>query len=95
MLKPFLMGGAMAAMMLWMGHERIMAGDADLTGGAVLFLLAHVALVAIAFALALLLPKARQRLRAHRPSTGHVLGMVAGMLVAGSLLHGLVHGIML
>ena len=95
MLKPFLFGIAMAAMMLAMGHSRIMSGEIDLTVGAVLFVLAHVAVGAIALSLALFVPQIRGVLQAHRPRVGHLALMMAGMLVSTSLIHGVMHGVVL
>ena len=95
MLKPFAIGAVMAAMMLWMGHARIMSGEVDLTAGAVLFAAAHLVLVAVVLGLALFVPRVRQVLRGHRPRLGHVALMVAGMLVASSVIHGVMHGMVL
>lgn len=95
MLKPFLAGSAMAAMMLWMGHDRIMSGTADLTAGAVLFALAHVAVVALILGAAFFFPGVRRVVRGHRPSPGHMATMLAGMAATAGVVHLVLHGAIL
>lgn len=95
MLKPFLIGAVMAAMMLWMGHARLMSGEVDLTAGVVLFALAHVAVIVAVLAVALVVPRVRRVLRGHRPSIGHVAGMLAGMVVTAGSVHAVMHGLVL
>jgi hypothetical protein len=85
----------MAAMMLWMGHARIMSGEIDLTAGALVFVLAHVVLVAAVLGLALFVPRVRRVLRDHRPDMGHVAGMLAGILVTSGSVHAIMHGMVL
>jgi len=93
MKKPFLVGAAMAAMMLWMGHDRIMSGSLDLTVGAMWFALAHLAIGLLILAIIFLIPSARRRLRGHRPSLKHVTSMAAGMLATTGVIHLVMHGV--
>ena len=67
MLKPILIGAAMAGMMLWMLHEPIMEGSASVSQGALAFALAHVAVVMAGAALALFVPRVRSLIARHRP----------------------------
>lgn len=91
-MKPFLMGTAMAGMMLWMGHDQIMSGNLDVTGATLMFVLAHVAaLLAVVFA-AFLVPGLREFATKHRPSVRHVGLMGTGMFVAAGSVHLLMHG---
>ncbi len=94
MIRPFLIGAAMPAMMLWMGHERIMSGEMMVTAGAVIFLLAHVAAVAVILSLALLSPRMRHALKRHRPSLSHMSVMLCGMVLAAGTIHLVIHGVL-
>jgi hypothetical protein len=95
MIKPFAIGASMAAMMLWMLHDRLMAGESDLTAAAVAFILAHVAVVVALACLALFLPRIRTVVLKHRPSMGHFAGMLLGMIVSAGVIHLVMHGTIL
>lgn len=91
-MKPFALGAAMAAMMIWMLHERIMSGNLDLVSGGVVFVLAHVGVVVAVGALSLFVPTMRKAVVRHRPSLGHVAFMALGMLVMAGSIHLVMHG---
>lgn len=92
MLKPISFGAAMAAMMLWMLHGAIIAGTANLSWGAIVFSLAHVALVGALLILALSIPCLGRVFRHHRPGVTHVFGMVLGMVLSAGAIHLAIHG---
>ncbi|MEO9823555.1 MAG: hypothetical protein ABJF50_03940 [Paracoccaceae bacterium] len=91
-MKPFAIGAAMAAMMIWMLHDRIMSGGLDVTSGAVAFVLAHVFVVFAFFALAFFVPAFRKLALSHRPSLGHVAAMFLGLAVTAGSIHLIMHG---
>ena len=93
MKNPFLVGSFMAAVMLWMGHDRIMSGSLDLTVGAIWFALAHLAIGLLILAIIFLIPSARRRLRGHRPNLKHLTSIAAGMLATAGVIHLVVHGV--
>ncbi len=95
MIRPFVVGGAMAAMMLWMGHGQIMSGEIDVTAGAILFGLTHVLVLIAVLGIAFVFPPVRRFLRGHRPSARHVTGMLAGMVLAAGSIHLAMHGVLL
>ena len=92
MIRHGLIGAAMAAMMLWMLHDPIMSGGVTLSMGAIAFVLAHVAVVAIGAALALLLPRSRRLLTRHRPNLHHMAAMAAGAVLLATGVHVVLHG---
>lgn len=92
MIRPFLLGAAMAALMLWMWHERIMSGNFDLTSGAIVFALAHVAVLGLSLVAGMLLPAVRRAVLRHRPHRGHVVGMMFGMVTTGLAVHAVMQG---
>lgn len=92
MIKHGFIGAAMAAMMLWMLHDPIMAGSASLSMGALAFVLAHVVVVAGGAAVALLVPGIRRALVRHRPSLRHVAAMIASATVFAGGVHLVLHG---
>lgn len=90
-MKPVLFGTAMGMMLPFMLH-----GQGAL--GAALFVALHLALAALVFSLAALVPAVRKRISGHRPSPAHMLrmggGLVAGWLViciACPLVFGMAH----
>ena len=93
MMKPVIMGAAMAAMMLWMLHDQIMSGGVSLSWGALAFVLAHVAVVAAGASLGLLFPRFQQMLRHHRPTLRHMAAMAAGAVVMAGGIHIVLHGV--
>lgn len=92
MLKPVLIGAAMAAMVLWMGHGRIMSGEISLTAGAVLFVLAHVAVLVFVLGAAMFVPQLRRFALRHRPSVRHIGLMMMGMSACAAGIHSVMHG---
>lgn len=91
-MKPFALGAAMAAMMIWMLHERIMSGSLDLTSGGIAFVLAHVGVVVAIGALSFFVPTVRKAVVRHRPSFGHFVFMALGMLAMAGSIHLIMHG---
>jgi hypothetical protein len=89
---PFAVGAVMAALMLWMLHDRIMSGDAGVIAGAAQFILAHVGIAVALAGVTLLFPLARKAALRHRPSLGHLVGMSAGMAASAATLHAVIHG---
>ena len=92
--RPLAMGMLMAPMMLWMLQGWLTDTGGAPASAALIFVLAHVALVLVALVGGLvalrLSPRARALLnRLHRPSASHVLSMIAG--VAG-VVHLVAHG---
>lgn len=92
MMKPVLIGAAMAAMMLWMLHEPIMSGGLSLSVGAMAFVLAHVAALLALGAVALLVPRVRKTMTRHRPDIRHMAAMLASMVMSASGIHVILHG---
>ena len=92
MLKPLGVGALMAALMIWMLHEPIMAGSVDLTFGALAFVMAHVAMIAGFLLLYLCVPRVRAAVKRHRPSLPHVAGMAGGMALSAIAIHLVLHG---
>ena len=92
-MKPVLMGAAMAAMLLWMLHDRLMVG-VDLIGPAVLVIWAHVAVVAGLAMGGLLLARRWPAVldRLHRPSLRHVARMGGAAAVTAATIHMALHG---
>ena len=90
-IPPAMMGALMAAMVLWMGHDALMSGAEVTIWAAALFVGAHAAALAVFAGLALLVPRLRHRLRAHRPGPAHAAAMVAGFSLTALTLHILVH----
>lgn len=92
---PMGMGAMMGAMGLWMLHQA--QTGTSMVGGAV-FVLAHVAVLAVVVAAALLVRRglggkriqALARIR-HRPSLAHVAVMLGTALITALLIH-LIHG---
>ncbi len=93
MMRPMILGGAMAAMMLLMLHDPIMTGGISLSWGALAFVLAHVVVVAVGAALGLFVPRVRQMLRHHRPNLRHGVAMGAGAFVVAGGIHIIMHGV--
>lgn len=91
-MKPFAMGAAMAAAMIWMLHERIMSGTFDLTRGGVAFVMAHIGVFVALGTLGIFVPTLRKLVIRHRPSFGHVAFMALGMLVIAGSIHLVMHG---
>ena len=96
--KPFAMGAAMAPMMLWMLHGQL-TGSNTMSGPAlVIFVGAHLLIVAIlvgaTFLTARLSPRLRPLLaRMHRPSLQHFLRMLGGAALTAGAIHIAFHGI--
>ncbi len=91
-MKPFAIGAAMAAMMIWMLHERIMSGNLDLTSSGITFVLAHVGVVVAIGTLSLFVPSVRKTALQHRPSLGHAARMGIGMVAMAGSIHLAMHG---
>lgn len=93
---PALMGAGMGAMMLWVIHGRMIQGDTAL-GPLLWFLIAHVAIIALAAGLVWLTarrwPAVSARLsRLHRPGVKHVAAMVLGAVASAAAIHVVLHG---
>ena len=91
-MKPFAMGTAMAALMIWMLHEPIMSGALDMTRGGVAFVLAHIGVLVALGTLSMFVPALRKLVNRHRPSFGHVAFMALGMFAVAGSIHLVMHG---
>lgn len=96
-LKPFAMGLAMGAMMLWMVHGQMVSQSQLSKWTIVLFVGAHLVVIAIAAVLAIFAARLSPRTasilnRLHRPSLAHVTWMIAGAAVTVALAHLVIHG---
>ena len=91
MIKHGVLGAAMAAMMIWMLHDRIMSGGISLSLGALAFVLAHVVVLMVGGALALLVPRVRRALAQHRPNHRHMAAMMAGAVAFAAVVHIILH----
>ena len=94
-LVPFLLGAAMGPMVLVALHGPISEGRG--AGAALVFVLAHVAVVGVLLAGVLVTarrwPSLSARLsRLHRPSPGHVAAMLGSAVIAAAATHGVFHG---
>ena len=96
-MKPFILGGLMGLMMIWMVHGQ-MTGTSALAGWAlVAFIGMHVALAIVVICAGLfaarLSPRARAALaRLHHPSLHHIALMVVGMGASAGAVHLFIHG---
>ncbi len=95
--KPLFVGMIMGPLMLWMMHDFLM-GSGDLSGAAIVFVLAHLvvfALIAGAAVFASRLSNHAKTLlaRLHRPRLGHALAMIAGAALSAGLVHFSMHGL--
>lgn len=93
MKKPFVIGAAMALLMIWMLHDRLMSGQAIFASAALAFLAAHLAVLLPVVGLAALVPNVRRAVANHRPSLSHVGAMMGGMLIAAVAAHFAIHGL--
>ena len=91
MLKPLAIGAAMAAMMLFVMHDRIMAGAVTISVGALVFVLVHLMIGAGGLALSFFVPSVRRLILHHRPSLKHVAAMLLGAVVAVGSIHVVMH----
>ena len=92
MRKPFVIGAAMALLMIWMLHDRLMSGQVIVASAAIAFLAAHLAIGLPFVGLAFFVPKARRAIANHRPSLSHVGAMTGGMLIIAVGFHLTIHG---
>jgi len=93
--KPYLAGGAMAIMMMWMLHDTLMSGNAAPLS-LLIFVALHIAAALAISGMALLgasrFPKAQRVIaKLHRPSIGHVLKMIVAFIAVFGLVHISVH----
>ena len=93
MKKPFLIGGAMALMMLWMLHDRLMGAQAILASAAIAFLATHLAIVLPLIGLTAFVPKVRRAIASHRPNLAHIGAMIGGILITAAGVHFAMHGL--
>lgn len=91
------MGAAMGLMMLWMLHGAMTSQSETSALALILFVGAHVAVVAILligglFAARSTGPMQRLLKRLHRPSLSHISAMLTGMIIAAGCAHLTLHG---
>lgn len=92
---PYVMGGLMGPMMLWMMHDSLMSGAA-LSWGVIGFIAAHVAVFGVVVIVAVFGARLNPRLRMilsrlHRPSGAHLAQMMVAAVLSASLVHFSVH----
>ena len=97
-IRPFIMGSAMGAMMLWMLHQSLISGSGIGGWAALTFVLAHFAVVGAALSVTVfavrLSPRWRARLaRLHRPDIRHLGAMAIGAVGAAAVIHLTLHGV--
>lgn len=92
-LKPLSMGAAMGLMMLWMLHMQLIGDSTRSLGALMIFLGAHVAILAVVLTPPFIAsPRLRRVLeRRPRPSLRHFALMLAGGAFAAGLTHFIVH----
>lgn len=94
--KPVLMGVIMGPTMLWMLHSQV-TGDGMTSVALFLFLIAHIAVLAVTGIVAFLAARRiafadRFLSRLHRPHWTHAVQMLASAAVAALAVHLFVHG---
>jgi len=95
-IAPLIIGAAMGLMLLWMVHMQMTNGKAGSLGALIVFVGAHVAVLALALVVPL---RAARRLvwvrhltdRVHRPSLRHGALMLGGALMATGTAHFALH----
>lgn len=92
-ILPLAMGAGMGLMMLWMVHMQLTGDSTRSMGALVIFVGAHVAVLAVALALPFVASARLRRVldRVHRPSVHHIMLMLTGALLAAGLAHVLLH----
>lgn len=98
MIKPAIMGALMGVMMLWMLHGVVTDDTTMGTGAVMIFVGAHVLLVAIALCAALFATRMSPPTRAwvarlRRPSLRHVSVMLGSGVILISVVHVGAHGL--
>ena len=96
-MEPLLLGALMAPIMLWMAHDALASGTFDVGWAAVVFVAAHVAVLALIALAGLWIARRSDRgaawlARLHRPRLAHVGAMALGVVLSGGLIHFGIHG---